>query len=134
MEKFNIKLFSASSSQKALHIYHTLIAKMIIWYNWNKSYSLHELPFHIINSSVKFQLFSHHSTDIPKSELCGVLLCMNSSVTEHLWVCCINSLTINYLSNSTVLLLLKVCNSEKNAVSWDITPCGSCKNRHFGGI
>jgi hypothetical protein len=22
----------------------------------------------------------------------------------------------------------------KNAVFWDVTPCGSCKNRHFGGI
>jgi hypothetical protein len=21
----------------------------------------------------------------------------------------------------------------KNAVSWDVTPSGSCKNRHFGG-
>jgi hypothetical protein len=21
----------------------------------------------------------------------------------------------------------------KNAVFWDVTPCGSCKNRHFGG-
>jgi hypothetical protein len=21
----------------------------------------------------------------------------------------------------------------KTAVSWDVTPCGSCKNRHFGG-
>jgi hypothetical protein len=22
----------------------------------------------------------------------------------------------------------------KNCVFWDVTPCGSCKNRHFGGI
>jgi hypothetical protein len=22
----------------------------------------------------------------------------------------------------------------KNGVSWDVTPCGSCKNRRFGGI
>jgi hypothetical protein len=22
----------------------------------------------------------------------------------------------------------------KNAVFWDVTPCGSCKNRRFGGI
>jgi hypothetical protein len=22
----------------------------------------------------------------------------------------------------------------KNAVFWDVTPCGCCKNRHFGGI
>jgi hypothetical protein len=21
-----------------------------------------------------------------------------------------------------------------NGVFWDVTPCGSCKNRHFGGI
>jgi hypothetical protein len=21
----------------------------------------------------------------------------------------------------------------KNAAFWDVTPCGSCKNRHFGG-
>jgi hypothetical protein len=21
----------------------------------------------------------------------------------------------------------------KNAVFWDVTPCGSCKSRHFGG-
>jgi positive regulator of sigma E activity len=21
----------------------------------------------------------------------------------------------------------------KNAVIWDVAPCGSCKNRHFGG-
>jgi hypothetical protein len=21
----------------------------------------------------------------------------------------------------------------KNAIFWDVTPCGSCKNRHFGG-
>jgi hypothetical protein len=21
----------------------------------------------------------------------------------------------------------------KNAILWDVTPCGSCKNRHFGG-
>jgi hypothetical protein len=21
----------------------------------------------------------------------------------------------------------------KNAVFWDVTPCGSCKNRHLGG-
>jgi hypothetical protein len=21
----------------------------------------------------------------------------------------------------------------KNVVFWDVTPCGSCKNRHFGG-
>jgi hypothetical protein len=21
----------------------------------------------------------------------------------------------------------------KNALFWDVTPCGSCKNRHFGG-
>jgi hypothetical protein len=22
----------------------------------------------------------------------------------------------------------------KNGVFWDVTPCGSCKNQHFGGI
>jgi hypothetical protein len=22
----------------------------------------------------------------------------------------------------------------KNAVFWDVTPCGSCKNQHFGGM
>jgi hypothetical protein len=22
----------------------------------------------------------------------------------------------------------------KNAMFWDVTPCGSCKNRRFGGI
>jgi hypothetical protein len=22
---------------------------------------------------------------------------------------------------------------RKNGVFWDVTPCGSCKNRHFGG-
>jgi hypothetical protein len=22
----------------------------------------------------------------------------------------------------------------KNGVFWDVTPCGSCKNRRFGGI
>jgi hypothetical protein len=22
----------------------------------------------------------------------------------------------------------------KNGISWDVTPCGSCKNRRFGGI
>jgi hypothetical protein len=22
----------------------------------------------------------------------------------------------------------------KNGVFWDVTPCGCCKNRHFGGI
>jgi hypothetical protein len=22
----------------------------------------------------------------------------------------------------------------KNGVFWDVTPCGSCKNRHFGGL
>jgi hypothetical protein len=22
----------------------------------------------------------------------------------------------------------------KNAVFWDVTPCGSCKNRRFGGM
>jgi hypothetical protein len=21
----------------------------------------------------------------------------------------------------------------KNAIFWDVTPCGSCKNQHFGG-
>jgi hypothetical protein len=24
--------------------------------------------------------------------------------------------------------------SMKNGVFWDVTPCGSCKNRRFGGI
>jgi hypothetical protein len=24
--------------------------------------------------------------------------------------------------------------TKKNAISWDVTPCGSCKNRHFGGM
>jgi hypothetical protein len=23
--------------------------------------------------------------------------------------------------------------SKKNGVFWDVTPCGSCKNRRFGG-
>jgi hypothetical protein len=23
---------------------------------------------------------------------------------------------------------------KKNGVIWDVTPCGSCKNRHFGEI
>jgi hypothetical protein len=23
--------------------------------------------------------------------------------------------------------------TKKNAVFWDVTPCGSCKNRHLGG-
>jgi hypothetical protein len=22
----------------------------------------------------------------------------------------------------------------KNAIFWDVRPCGSCKNQHFGGI
>jgi hypothetical protein len=24
--------------------------------------------------------------------------------------------------------------NQKKGVSWDVTPCGSCKNRRFGGI
>jgi hypothetical protein len=27
---------------------------------------------------------------------------------------------------------MKTIPSSKNAVFWDVTPCGSCKNRHFG--
>jgi hypothetical protein len=26
-----------------------------------------------------------------------------------------------------------IYNFLKNAVFWDVTPCGSCKNRRFGG-
>jgi hypothetical protein len=34
----------------------------------------------------------------------------------------------------TVKLLYRNYRSElKNAVFWDVTPCGSCKNKHFGG-
>jgi hypothetical protein len=32
----------------------------------------------------------------------------------------------NAISPRTILIL-------KNGVIWDVTPCGSCKNRHFGG-
>jgi hypothetical protein len=30
-------------------------------------------------------------------------------------------------------LLLRPCIGLKNGVFWDVTPCGSCKNRRFGG-
>jgi hypothetical protein len=26
-----------------------------------------------------------------------------------------------------------MCSFKKNGVFWDVTPCGSCKSRHFGG-
>jgi hypothetical protein len=29
---------------------------------------------------------------------------------------------------------LRIILKVKNAVFWDMTPCGSCKNRRFGGI
>jgi hypothetical protein len=30
-------------------------------------------------------------------------------------------------------ILKQLLQSRKNAVFWDVTPCGSCKNRRFGG-
>jgi hypothetical protein len=27
---------------------------------------------------------------------------------------------------------LEIC--MKNAIFWDVTPCGSCKNQYFGGL
>jgi hypothetical protein len=29
---------------------------------------------------------------------------------------------------------LQVDGKMKNGVFWDVAPCGSCKNRYFGGI
>jgi hypothetical protein len=37
------------------------------------------------------------------------------------------------LTAISVLMRNEVNNNTKNAVFWDVTPRGSCKNRRFGG-
>jgi hypothetical protein len=40
---------------------------------------------------------------------------------------------INGKSLQTVSVVLQTSLSIKNGVFWVVTPCGSCKNRRFGG-
>jgi hypothetical protein len=43
---------------------------------------------------------------------------------------------INFQRNKILPVRLEVFTAVtiKNGVFWDVTPCGSCKNRRFGGI
>jgi hypothetical protein len=48
----------------------------------------------------------------------------------------VTSLRSEEITPPIIVWVLKIQISlliKKNAVSWDVTPCGSCKNRHFGG-
>jgi hypothetical protein len=40
----------------------------------------------------------------------------------------------SYIHLEGLLHAFKTIVSLKNGVFWDVTPCGSCKNRRFGGI
>jgi hypothetical protein len=45
--------------------------------------------------------------------------------------------SISFIMTFTAVQLEKRCPSYisiENAVFWDVTPLGSCKNRHFGGM
>jgi hypothetical protein len=39
----------------------------------------------------------------------------------------------NWEPNNNVRFEVFTAVTVKNGVFWDVTPCGSCKNRHFGG-
>jgi uncharacterized protein with PIN domain len=41
---------------------------------------------------------------------------------------------ITYNNYIQVMFEVFMAVTKKNAVFWDVTPCGSCKNRCFGGI
>jgi hypothetical protein len=32
------------------------------------------------------------------------------------------------------MIVMNITKMMKNAVFWNVTPCGSCKNRRFGGM
>jgi hypothetical protein len=39
----------------------------------------------------------------------------------------------NVASTPKLVWMIQRREKLKNGVFWDVTPCGSCKNRHFGG-
>jgi hypothetical protein len=39
-----------------------------------------------------------------------------------------------FLSDAAIRLPAKEFHRFKNIVFWDVTPCGSCKNRRFGSV
>jgi hypothetical protein len=43
-------------------------------------------------------------------------------------------LTVLYFERFCPNAMLWLGITLKNAVFWDVTPCGSCNSRHFGGI
>jgi hypothetical protein len=63
-----------------------------------------------------------------------LLYCMpiahNFSVTDFIFIlpALFHQVQMQYVSSYHMIRL-----NQKNGVFWDVTPCGSCNNRRFGG-
>jgi hypothetical protein len=67
---------------------------------------------------ISFTFFSVHHYNHPPNQHCTILAAQKIS---------------NKVSNNERFELF-VAVTIKNAVSWDVMPCGSCKNQRFGGM
>jgi hypothetical protein len=130
------------------HITSSLVVNIALYYSvCHKLSSVHKLAQDCIKclQVVRVVSMSPCSTDV-KAQWSGVL-------TAHLRVfpqlpqanteCCLRwaqwipPICLRVLYSLSYILLTVFCLSYhkevKNGVFWDVTPCGSCKNRCFGG-
>jgi hypothetical protein len=96
------------------------------------------LPHFHLRYHTRIISYNHSSTFSPYHQLVR-----NLNFSVHLDKCWDNVSTNSDQSFSRYIpfiipsqgMLYKKCNHKtvKNGVFWDVTPCGSCKNRRFGG-
>jgi hypothetical protein len=51
----------------------------------------------------------------------------------HVWVHALDPLDSKEENSNSVRFEVSTLVTMKNAIFWDVTPCGPSKNRHFGG-
>jgi hypothetical protein len=63
--------------------------------------------------------------------------CSNTNVARSIQICNLTRCLAHYRNMRTQKYLrfeVFTAVTMKNGVFWDVTPCGSCKNRRFGGF
>jgi hypothetical protein len=132
------------------------------WIFWNMVYILHKCCILLRKSLqvlfVKFLLISHNvqqvvilprttdfGTHVPSSLMVSATNNMQCTLanfyTQTEWIHCriLSSMLhtwfhiFNWLVLSFLSLFWRTEAGLKNGFFWDVTPCGSCKNRRFGG-